>query len=224
MKSLSINVSKIDEAIEKAKRSTKRNFIQSIDLILLFQDLDLKKPDNRISEFIELPNPPFENIKVCFIGTGHLASEAKKAGADRIISKDELEELGKNKKDARKVVQEYGSFMAEASIMPLVGKTLGSLLGPKGKMPVPTPPNVSLGPIIDRQRKLILIKIRDQPILQCKVGSEKMDNKKIIENVQTIIKSLEGKLARGLKNIKKIQIKASMGEPILIYKIGMKTK
>ena len=223
MKSLSINVSKIDEAIEKTKQSTKRNFIQSVDLIFLFQDLDLKKPENRISEFIELPNPPFEN-KVCFIGTGHLASEAKKTGADRIISKDELEELGKNKKDARKVVREYDSFIAEASIMPLVGKTLGSLLGPKGKMPMPAPPNVSLGPIIDRQRKLILIRIKDQPILQCKVGSEKIESKKISENIQTIIKSLEGKLARGLKNIKKIRIKTSMGEPILLYRIGMKTK
>lgn len=220
--SLPIDISKITEAVEKAKQSTKRNFAQSIDLILTLQDLDLKKPENRISELIELPNPPTENVKVCIIGAGQLASEARKMGADRVIEKEELEELGKNKKKARKVTQEYDFFIAEASLMPLIGKTLGSLLGPKGKMPTPVPLNAALGPIIDRQRKLVFLRMKDQPIIQCKVGSEKMESKQIAENIQTILRRLEEKLERGLKNIYSIRVKTTMGEPILLYRLGMK--
>ncbi len=221
---LSVEISKIAEVVEKAKQSMKRNFTQSVDLILTLQDLDLKKPENRISELVELPNPPLEDAKVCVIGTGQLASEAKKAGASKVIEREELEEMGKNKKEARKTVQGYDFFIAEASLMPLIGKTLGSLLGPKGKMPTPVPSNAPIEPIINRQQKLVLLRMKDQPIIQCKIGSEKIDSKKIAENIQTILKRLEVKLERGLKNIYSIQVKTTMGKPILLYRVGMKTK
>lgn len=219
---MSVDISKITEVVEKAKQSARRKFAQSVDLVLTLQDLDLKKPENRISEFVELPNPPAENAKVCVIGASQLASEAKKVSADRVIEREELEMLGKNKKEARKAVQGYDFFIAEASLMPLVGKTLGSFLGPKGKMPTPVPPNAPIGPIINRQRKLVLVRMKDQPIIQCKVGSEKMESKQIAENIQTILRRLEEKLERGLKNIYNIKVKTTMGKPVLLYPVGMK--
>lgn len=46
------------EAIKEAKeKSEKRSFVQSIDLIVNLKDIDPKKPESRIQELIELPNP-----------------------------------------------------------------------------------------------------------------------------------------------------------------------
>ncbi|NIQ04671.1 MAG: 50S ribosomal protein L1, partial [Candidatus Korarchaeota archaeon] len=60
-------------------------------------------------------------------------------------------------------------FLAEAPSMPLVGKVLGSTLGPRGKMPVPVPPSADIGDLIKRYRRMVSMRIRNQPILQCRV-------------------------------------------------------
>ena len=44
--------------------------------------------------------------------------------------------------------------------MPLVGRTLGPVLGPRGKMPIPVPPNADLAPIIDKHRKTVVVRMR----------------------------------------------------------------
>jgi large subunit ribosomal protein L1 len=95
-----------------------------------------------------------------------------------------------------------------------VGRVLGAVLGPKGRMPTPVAPNANIGDIIEKQRKTVQIRLRGQPILQCRIGTEDMSDQQIAENVETVIRRLEGKLKRGLKNIRSIVIKTAMGPPI----------
>jgi large subunit ribosomal protein L1 len=208
----------ITTAIKEVKeKSKKRNFTQSVELILNLKDIDMKSSEGRIQERIELPHPsPGKPNKICVIATGELALKAKRAKADLVIGKDELAGLAGRKKDLRKIANEYNFFMAEAPLMPRVGKTLGPALGPRGKMPVPVPPTADISGLIKRYRKMVFVRMRNQPVIRCRVGTESMKEEEITENVQTVLKAIEGKLKRGTKNIKTVYLKTSMGKPVKI--------
>ncbi|MCK4439390.1 50S ribosomal protein L1 [Candidatus Bathyarchaeota archaeon] len=208
----------IANAIKEAKeKSKKRKFIQSVELILNLKDINMKSPEGRIQERIELPHAsPEKPNKILVIATGELALKAKKAKADLVIGRDELKGLAGKKKDLRKIANEYNFFMAEAPLMPLVGKTMGPALGPRGKMPVPVPPGADIAGLIKRYRKMISVRMRNQPVIRCRVGSESMKEEEIAENVQTVLRTIEGKLKRGAKNIKAVYLKTSMGTPVKI--------
>ena len=209
---MTIENKKILAAVEQAKKNTeKRKFTQALDFIVMLRDVDLKKPENRINEIVELPNQAGKAIKVCVIASGALAVNAKKAGADLVLEKEALEKFAGNKKEAKKLANDYDFFIAEAPLMPTIGKTLGSVLGPRGKMPTPIPVNAPVESILAKHRKTTRIRIKDQPIIQCRIGAEDMPDEKIAENVQAVITRLEGKLEKGSKNIRKAYIKATMG-------------
>lgn len=217
MVTLPIDKRIIVKAIDDAKKSSeKRDFKQSVDLVLTLRDINLKKPENRINELVELPNPPKKTVRIGVFATGDLAVRAKKAGADRIIGKEELQTLASDKKTIKKLVKDTDCFIAEAPLMPLIGKTLGSVLGPRGKMPTPVPPTAPIDAIIKKHRKTVWVRIRDQLSTQCGVGTEDMPSEEIAENVQAVIARLEEKLARGLKNIRRVYVKTTMGPPVKI--------
>jgi large subunit ribosomal protein L1 len=204
-------------AVKEAKeKSQKRKFNQSIELIIKLQDIDMKAPESKIQEIIELPYAPEKANKVCVIGSGEFAMKAKNADADYVIERGELESLGGKKQDLRKVANNYDFFIAEAPLMPLVGRTLGSVLGPRGKMPVPVPPSADIAGLVKKHRKTIIVRMRNQPILQNRVATENMKDEEITENIQTVLRVLEGKLKKGMKNIKVVYIKTAMGTPVKI--------
>jgi len=145
-----------------------------------------------------------------------LATRAKAGEADLVLARDDLDRLGKDKKATRKLVSEYDFFIAEAPLMPLVGKTIGPVLGPRGKMPTPVPPNAPIDQIIKSHRKLVRVRVRDQPVVQCRIGTEKMPDDKIAENAQAVFSRIEAKLERGSKSIGQVLVKTTMGEPVKI--------
>jgi large subunit ribosomal protein L1 len=205
----------IQKALEELKKNKKkRNFKESLDLIIKLKELDLKKQENRINQTIILPHGIGKSVKVCVIATGQLALKSKEANADLVLGKDQLTDLGNNKKAARKLQQEYGFFIAEAHLMPLVGKTIGPTLGPRGKMPTPINPNAPIADVIDQARRTIKIRVRDQPVIQCRIGVDDMSDDSLSENIQAIFSSVEGKLERGVRNISEILIKTTMHEPV----------
>jgi len=214
---MSLNAKTILESVKEAKSKTeKRKFVQSVELVINLRDIDMKKPESKIQELIELPYPIGKQIKICVIASGELASKAKKAGADLVIERSELEALAGDKKRQKSLVKTYESFIAEAPLMPTVGRVLGAVLGPKGRMPTPVVPTANIADIIEKQRKTVLVRIHGQPLLQCRIGTEDMPDEHIAENIQVIIRRLEPKLKRGLKNIRSMVIKAAMGPPIEI--------
>lgn len=201
---------------EARSKSKERKFTQSVDLILDIKELDMKSPEGRIQQVVELPHITGKPNKICVFATGEMALKARKAKADIVIEKPELERLFGQKKQLRKLGNTYDVFLAEAPLMPLVGKTFGPVLGPRGKLPVPVPPNADISEIIKKHRKTVSIRMRNQPIIQCHVGTEDMPDEEILANIQTVLRTLERKLKRGLKNIKFLFIKTSMGTPVKI--------
>ena len=201
---------------ELRQNLVKRKFTQSIDLVVKLREVDLKKPENRINEAIPLPNPPEKPLKICVIASGDLGTRAKTAGADMLVSRSDMENFGKDKKAARKLAQDYDFFIAEAPLMPLVGRALGSFLGPRGKMPTPVPPTAPIEQIVSGHRKMVRVRMREQPVLQCRVGTENMSDDKLVENIQAVFSRIEEKLELGVKNIGEILVKTTMSKPVKI--------
>lgn len=205
------------EAVKQAKeQSGKKKFNQTIELILNIKEIDMKAPEGKISQVVELPHAPAKLNKVCVVAQGELALKAKRAEADNVIEKADLEGLAGKKKELRKLASEYDVFISEAPLMPLVGRVLGPVLGPRGKMPIPVPPTVDITAAILRNRKTIMVRMRNQPIIQCTVGTENQSEDELADNILAVLRVLEGKLKRGLKNIDMVFIKTSMGSPIKI--------
>jgi large subunit ribosomal protein L1 len=204
-------------AVKEAKeKSEKKEFNQSVELILNLREIDMKSPEGKLQEIVELPYSPAKQNKICIIASGELALKAKRANADLVVERADLDGLAGKKRDLRKIANDYDFFIAEAPLMPLVGRILGPVLGPRGKMPIPVPPTADIASLIQKHRKTVVVRIRNQPILQCRVGSESMKEEEITENVQAVLRAVEGKLKRGEKNIKLAYIKTSMGKPVSI--------
>jgi len=214
---MSLDTKVILDAIKEAKgKSEKRNFVQSIDLVINLQDVDPKKLESKIQELIELPYPPGKENKICVVASGEMALKAKRAGADLVVERGDLEAIMGDKEKQKELTETYDFFIAEAPLMPTVGRSLGATLGPKGKMPTPIPPTADIADHIKKHRKMVLVRLRGQPLLQCRVGNENMPDEEIAKNVQMVIGRIEGKLKRGIKNIRSIRLKTTMGPPVKV--------
>ncbi|MDR2624034.1 MAG: 50S ribosomal protein L1 [Methanobrevibacter sp.] len=207
----------IVEAVKKAKEQSKpRDFTQSIDIIVNIKDLDVKKPENRFDEEVSLPNGRGKDVKIGFIADGELAVQAKSAGIDLVIDKVGLEEIGKDRKQAKKLANQYDFFVAQADMMPLVGRFLGPVLGPRKKMPKPVPLSIKLEPLIERLKSTVKIGIKSQATIQTLVGTQDMSDDKIAENIETVLATLDQNLEKGRSQIKSMFIKTTMGSVVRV--------
>jgi len=214
---MSIETASIKSALKEAReKSKKRNFKQSVELIINLRDVDVKRPENRIQESIELPHPLDKKTEICIFADGDMALRAKRAGADLILGSADLENLMNDRKKQREIAKRINSFLAAAPLMPLVGRVFGPILGPRGKMPTPVPPTANIEELIERHRRVIRVRARDQPVIHCRVGTESMSDDEIAENIQTVIRSVARRLRRGIKNINSVYVKMSMGPPVKV--------
>ena len=200
---------KILEAIREVRKiSKKRNFDQTFDLIINLKDIDVKKPENRINEIVKLPHGLGREVKVILF-----SDYAKDVGCE-VMGSEEIVKLGKNKREAKKLARKTDFFVAEPRLMPVIGKNLGMYLGPRNKMPVIASGDIK--EIIENLKKSVRIRIKDSPVIQCAVGKESMEDEKIAENIEEIIKFLSEKLPRGKNNIKEVLIKLTMSPPVKV--------
>jgi large subunit ribosomal protein L1 len=198
--------------IKEARESSKpRGFKQTWDFSIVVKGINLKKPENRFSADLTLPNGRGKGVKIAAI-VDTLASEAK-GKADLIIKKDEIEALAKNKKKFKKIASEY-TFLGEASLMPTIGKFLGAVLGPRGKLPRPVPPKIKIEPFIAAAQRSVKVSLKENPVLNMVIGSEEMDDEKLAANLEAAYNFVKEKLPKGENSIKKAYIKLTMGKPV----------
>ena len=190
----------------------KRNFTQSAELTLILKDIDVKKGFS-VNEVVNLPNKVTKTSSICVFASGDMGTRAKKAQVDRIIEPEELDRLGTNKKDARKVVKAYDFFLADTSLMSSVGRSLGQFMGPKGKMPSPIAYGAPIENIADRFRGSVRARTESQLNISAKIGDEKMEDEQILGNAVAVISAIEKKLPQGDKNIRNAIIKFTMSKP-----------
>jgi len=214
---MSIETNNIKSALKEAReRSKKRNFNQSVELIINLRDVDVKKPENRIQETVELPYALDKKVGVCVFADGDMALRARRAGADLVLESADIEGLMNDKKRQREIAKSMNSFIAAAPLMPLIGRVFGPILGPRGKMPTPVPPTANIEELIERHRRIVRLRARDQPVIHCRVGTESMSDDEIAENIQAVLRRITRRLRRGIKNIESIYVKLTMGPAVKV--------
>jgi large subunit ribosomal protein L1 len=214
---MSLPRNQILDAIEKARESSpSRNFEQSFDLVVNLRELDMNRPDNRVNIRVQLPNSVGDR-KVLVFASGDLALRARRAGADEVVEPTELDQLATDKKAAKKRLADYDAFVAEAPMMPTVGRVAGPILGPRGKMPTPVPPQAPIDNIIERERRMVVLRSRDKPFVHCMVGKESMSDEDVAQNIETVIRELTATTKRGFANIRSIFLKLTMGDSVKMY-------
>lgn len=214
--STEITVEKLAEAIKEAKeKSKKRNFTQSIELIIAIEGLDLKKPENRIRTTIKLPYPPKKKKLIAVFADGVMAEKAKEAGVDHVFSEKDLSGLSGLKREIRKIAKKFDFFLAEPKLMALVGKIMGFVLGPRGKMPQIITPATDIKKLVDELRSSVFVNVRNNPMVGVSIGTEDIDDDKLAENALTVIKNIESKLPEKAY-IKRIYVKTTMGPSVRV--------
>ncbi len=211
---MSVPREQIMDALAKARDAAPpRGFEQSVDITINLRDLDMRQPDNRVNLRISLPNG-VGGQKVLVFASGDLALRSRRAGADDVIEPAELNELANDRKAAKKRLSGYDVFIAEAPLMPTVGRVAGPILGPKGKMPTPVPPQAPIDSILERERRVVVMRSRERPFVKCKVGKESMSDDEIASNVEAVLSNLNNSLKRGMNNVKSVYLKLTMGPAV----------
>jgi len=138
------------------------------------------------------------------------------AGADYVFDETEIEALANEPPRARSLANEVNFFIAETAYMPMIGKSLGRVLGPRGKMPEPLTSDKDIAQLINRARNSIKVRSKDRATFHESIGQRNMQPETLVENVESVIMRLEQKLERGAQNIRSVYIKTTMGPAVRV--------
>ena len=206
----------IQTAIQQAlDDSPERKFVESVEIAFTLKDVDLKNPANRIQEEIRLPSGRGKPIRITMFAGGEMATKAKAAGID-IIDPATIEDIAGNRQQARKIANKSDFFLSEIPHMGTVGRFLGVVLGPRGKMPRPVPPNLDPGMIAAGLKDTAVVRSRDRITFHTAVGSREQGLDDLTTNAMAVWNRVTGKLERGAGNIRSCYIKTSMGPSVKV--------
>jgi large subunit ribosomal protein L1 len=200
----------IDIVKKLQTESKQRKFLESVELAVNLKDIDLSNPKNRIQEEIILPNGRGKPVRVGVFAGSEMALKAKEV-ADVIVRPEDIEDLASDKSKAKKFANGADFFIAEAPLMPTIGKRLGVVLGPRGKMPKPVPPGSDPTAAIEKLKGSISVRSRDRRTFHLPVGTKDMPPEKLAENIDVVLKRIISKLERGKQNIQSAYVKTTMG-------------
>ena len=204
----------IQEAVSRAlEDAPPRNFRETVDLAINLRDLDLNDPNNRVDESIVLPSGTGQDTRIVVFADGETAVRAREV-ADEVLDGDELADLGDDDNAAKDLADETDFFIAEANMMQDIGRYLGTVLGPRGKMPTPLQPDDDVVETVNRMKNTVQLRSRDRRTFHTRVGADDMSAEEIATNIGVIIRRLEADLEKGPQNIDGIYVKTTMGPSV----------
>ncbi len=201
----------ISQAIKAAlEAAPERKFVESVDIAFTIKDVDLKNPVNRIKEEIRLPSGRGRELKVAMFAAGEAATKAKAAGL-AVFSPQQIEDFGGKKGQAKKMANQYDFFLSEVPHMGLIGRHLGTVLGPRGKMPRPVPPTLDPAVLASGLAGTVVVKSGDKMTFHASFGTVEQSHEDLLANAMEVYNRVITKLERGAGNIRSLFIKTSMG-------------
>jgi len=204
----------IEEAVSRAlEDAPKRNFRETVDLAVNLRDLDLNDPSNRVDESVVLPEGTGQETSIVVFAEGETAVRAEEV-ADDVLSGDDLADLGDDTDEAKRLAGDTDFFLAEEAMMQNIGRYLGTVLGPRGKMPDPISPDDDVVEMIERLKNSVMIRSGDRRTFHTLVGAEDMPAEQIADNIDVIIRRLEANLEKGPLNIDSVYVKTTMGPAV----------
>ncbi|MGA8604081.1 MAG: 50S ribosomal protein L1 [Thermoplasmata archaeon] len=208
--------SAVEVVTEALAKATERKFPETVELSINLKDLDLTVPKNRLEDEVPLPQGRGKTVKVAVFGSPELCQKMRGV-ADLVVAANELDDFAKDKKNVKKVVSDIDFFLAEAPLMPTIGKRLGVVLGPRGKMPRPVPPGSDPTNLVNALKRSIRIRSKGNRTFHAPVGTRGMKPEEIAQNVDAVLTRVMGKLERGRTNIESVYVKTTMGPAVRLW-------
>ena len=207
-------------AVQKIKEvSKKRNFLQSIEMMVNFTGLDMKKPQNQVNVKVILPYSAGKGSgKIAVFAKTDEFAKAMKEKVDQLIMEKQIESFAKDKNKMADLLS-YDALFAEGPVMLTVAKFLGQQLAPKGKMPKPIMNVNSFDETLAQAKTQVTIsnkKGKFMPVVHTVVGKENMKDEEIVENMIVVYETVRESLPQKKQNIKNIYLKMTMGAPVKI--------
>jgi large subunit ribosomal protein L1 len=204
----------IEQAVSRAlEAAPPRNFRETVDLAINLRDLDLNDPSNRVDESVVLPEGTGQDTSIVVFAEGETAVRAREV-ADDVLDNDDLEELGDDDDAAKDLAEGTDFFIAEESMMQDIGRSLGTVLGPRGKMPDPLSPDDDVVEVVERLKNSVQLRSGDRRTFHTRVGAEDMSAEEIAENIDVILRRLQADLEKGPMNIDDVYVKTTMGPAV----------
>jgi len=206
------------EALKQVRENTeKRRFTQSVDVEIRLRGIDATKQDTSFADVYVLPKGLGNKRRsVCIIADGASLPKARESGADRVLTRVELEALSGDKKSIKKLARNFDFFVADAALMANVGRIMGQVLGPRNKIPVPFPSSAEPKPIVERLRNSVRVRLKGQPVIRCMVGSEDMEAESVADNISGLLEFIAQKVKGGASSIDSLVLKFTMGKPVRV--------
>jgi large subunit ribosomal protein L1 len=204
----------IEEAVSRAlAESPQRNFRETVDIAVNLRDLDLNDPSNRVDESIVLPEGTGQETSIVVFAEGETAVLAEEV-ADDVLDGDDLADLGDDDDQAKDLAEATDFFLAEESMMQDIGRYLGTVLGPRGKMPEPVSPDDDIVEQVERLKNSVQLRSGERRTFHTRVGAEDMSAEEIADNIDVIIRRLHANLEKGPLNIDSVYVKTTMGPSV----------
>ena len=201
------------EALKELRKGKKRNFDQTLDLIVNLRDLDLRRESLNTSAV--LPFAPKKKKIAAFLENG---SEK----VDFVITKADIERMTAD--DIKKMISEYDFFLANAKLMPLIAMRFGKILGSAGKMPDPKLGCVlmqesedAVASIVNKLSGTVKIKAKELS-LKIAIGKESMPDEQLSQNADAVVSAVAAALPSNWQNIRSIMLKFTMTKPLKVKK------
>jgi large subunit ribosomal protein L1 len=204
----------IENAVSRAlDEAPGRNFRETVDLAVNLRDLDLNDPSNRIDESVVLPAGTGQETQIVVFAEGETALRAQDV-ADEVLDSEALADLGDDDDAAKDLADETDFFIAEASLMQDIGRYLGTVLGPRGKMPEPLQPDDDVVETVERMKNSVQIRSGERRTFHTRVGAEDMSAEEIADNIDVIMRRLHADLEKGPMNVDSVYVKTTMGPAV----------
>lgn len=212
---------KFKQALETvlAEKGSKK-FDQTVDIIINLKEIDIKKNDQQIDFFLQLPKSKGKLPKICGLVGPELLDESK-AHFDHTIEAHDFDQLKGKNNEIKKLAESYDYFVAQATIMPQIASVFGRVLGSRGKMPNPKagcvmPPKAQLEPVKKRLNNTVRVMAKASTSIKLPLGKESQSVDELVDNAIAIYQGVINHTPQAENNIKNISLKLTMGKPVKV--------
>jgi large subunit ribosomal protein L1 len=174
----------LTEAVGILKKAAPAKFNETVELHIRL-GVDPKKADQQVRGTVSLPHGTGKTLRVAVLAKGEKIKEAELAGADFFGDNELIDKIAGGFLD-------FDVLVATPDIMRETGK-LGKVLGPKGLMPNPKAGTVTANvgqAVKEIKAGKIEYRVDDQGICHAGVGKIQFTEQQIIENAQSLIRTL----------------------------------
>jgi len=174
----------LSEAVPLLKKAAPAKFNETVELHVRL-GVDVKKADQQVRGTVLLPHGTGKTLRVAVLSKGEKLKEAEASGADIVGSTELVEKIAGGFLD-------FDVLVATPDIMREAGK-LGKVLGPKGLMPNPKAGTVTQDvakAVKEIKAGKVEYRVDDQAICHLGIGKLQFEEAQILENAQTVLRTL----------------------------------